>query len=64
MINLASVTAIINNNEIIINTRDVAKNSDERELLDPPWWVIGSAAFLFNIEGRECVALVQRTHNG
>jgi len=37
MINLASVTAKIVNNEIFIDTRDIAHNSDEREKLDPPW---------------------------
>ena len=63
MVNLASVTAKIVNNEISIDTRDIARNSDERKKLKPPWWVIGSAAFLFTINGTETVALVQRTHN-
>ena len=63
MINLASVTVKIEDNKIIIDTRDVAKNSDARERQDPPWWVIGSAAFIFTVNGTETVALVQRTHN-
>ncbi len=63
MIPLASVTAKIEGNEVFINTRNVALNSDKREQLATPWWVIGSAAFIFTVDGRETVALVQRTHN-
>ena len=63
MIPLASVTAIIEGNEISINTRNVALTSDTRKQLATPWWVIGSAAFLFTVDGTETVALVQRTHN-
>ena len=63
MIPLASVTAKIEDSKIIIDTRNVAKNTIERKILDPPWWVIGSAAFIFTVNGTETVALVQRTHN-
>ncbi len=63
MVDLASVTATIDGNEISINTRNVAQNSDKRKELATPWWVIGSAAFLFTVKGTETVALVQRTHN-
>ena len=64
MYHLVSVTAKkIDSNMVTINTSKIAKNSEDRNELEPPWWVIGSAAFLFNVERKKCVALVQRTHN-
>jgi len=63
MLNLASVAANIQGNKVEIDTRLVARTVEQRKLLRPPWWVVGSAAFLFQVEDELCVALVQRTHD-
>ncbi len=63
MLEFVSVSAKIEGNKVTIDTRLIAKTIDQRKLLKPPWWVVGSAAFLFEIQGELCVALVQRTHN-
>ena len=63
MLRFASVSAKIQGNKVTIDTRLIAKNIAQRRLLKTPWWQVGSAAFLFDVKGELCVALVQRTHN-